>query len=128
MFQNNVEALNMARAMMSHAGARQGVIARNMAHADTPGFRAADLPDFTEIYRKGATLALRKTRAAHLSGGSATAVPARPAMGEAAPNGNSVSLEREMVRAAEARHQHDMGLAIYRSLSGVIRTSLGRGR
>ena len=52
------------------------------------------------------------------------AIRARP--GEAAPNGNTVSIEREMLTAAEGRQQHDMALAITKSLGGVIRTSLGR--
>ena len=48
--------------------------------------------------------------------------------GTAAPNGNSVSLEAEMVKAVEVRQQHEMALAIYRSSSNVVRASLGRGR
>jgi flagellar basal-body rod protein FlgB len=48
--------------------------------------------------------------------------------GAEAPNGNSVSLEKEMVKSAEARQEHEMALAIYRATSDVIRASLGRQR
>ena len=128
MFENNVEAMKMARALAQHASARQGVIARNIAHADTPGYRAQDLPSFAETYRDQMSTPLRATRSGHDPGPRMTTLSMRPVTGEPSPNGNSVSLEAEMVKAAETRHQHDMALAIYKSLSGMIRTSLGRGR
>jgi flagellar basal-body rod protein FlgB len=43
-----------------------------------------------------------------------------------APNGNSVSLEREMMRAAETRQSHDMALAVYGTARGILRAALGR--
>jgi flagellar basal-body rod protein FlgB len=124
MFQS-VEISRMAQAMARHAGARQAVIARNIAHADTPGYKAQDLPGFAASHAAGD--GLRTTRAGHAT--SQVAFAARPVTGgsAAAPNGNSVSLETEMVKAAEARQQHDMALAIYRSVSTILRTSLGRG-
>ncbi len=124
MFQNNVEVLNMARAMAAHAAARQGVIARNVANADTPGYRAVDLPSFAETWRSGA----RGMPASARAGTGEVRSQGGTQAGTMSPNGNSVSLEAEMVKAAEARQAHDMALAIYKSLSGAIRTSLGRGR
>ena len=50
----------------------------------------------------------------------------RPMPGAASPNGNSVSLEAEMVKAVDVKQQHDMALSIYRSVSEIIRASLGR--
>jgi flagellar basal-body rod protein FlgB len=122
-----LELTRMAQAMAAQAGARMGVIAQNVAQADTPGYKARDLPDFAEVWRDSAPL--RATRAGHLG------MPDRPPVPEArivpatgAPNGNTVSLEGEMVKAAEARHSHEMALAIYRSTSDLVRTALGRGR
>ena len=43
------------------------------------------------------------------------------------PNGNTVSLEDEMVKAADVRHQHELALAVYSSALNILRTSLGRG-
>jgi flagellar basal-body rod protein FlgB len=43
------------------------------------------------------------------------------------PNGNSVSLETEMVKAVEVKRQHDQALAIYKSSMNVLRASIGRG-
>lgn len=117
----------MAQAMSAHAGSRMGIIARNVAHADTPGYKAMDLPSFAEAYRAAEPDRLRQTRPGHLSR-LATEVLAQPRRsgGAETPNGNSVSLEQEMVKAAAVRQDHEMALAIYRNTSDIIRASLGR--
>ena len=48
--------------------------------------------------------------------------------GEASPNGNTVSLEQEMVRGTQAKSNHDLALTVYKTSLDIIRTSLGRGR
>ena len=45
---------------------------------------------------------------------------------EASPNGNTVSLEAEMLKSIEAKREHDRALAIYKSALSVLRISLGR--
>ena len=45
---------------------------------------------------------------------------------KAAPDGNTVSLARELVKSVDARQQHDMALSVYRATSEIVRTSLGR--
>ena len=123
-----LELTAMAQAMSSHAGARMGVIARNIANADTPGYKAMDLPDFAETYALTGG-ELRATRARHLGGRPKGFEPeARRNDGAGAPNGNTVSLEQEMVKAASVRQDHEMALAIYRNTSDIIRASLGRSR
>jgi flagellar basal-body rod protein FlgB len=119
-----LEIVRMAQALAQHAGARQGIVARNIAHADTPGYKAQDLPDFAAVVDGGA---LRATRKGHLAT-SEEAMEPRPRAtgGGASPDGNTVSLEREMVTAAGIRQQHEMALAIYRNSADIIRASLGR--
>lgn len=123
-----LELTRMAQALASHAGSRMGVIAKNVAHADTPGFKAQDVADFASVWNDSGE-AMRSTRPGHI------AEPARmsdlisfDSGGAEAPNGNSVSLEKEMVKSVEARQEHEMALAIYRATSDVIRASLGRQR
>lgn len=117
----------MAQSMASHAGARMGLIAQNVAQADTPGYKSMDLPPFAEAYRDAKPVALRQTRSGHMEGQApqTLALPRR-SPGAEAPNGNSVSLEQEMVKAAGVRQDHEMALAIYRNTSDIIRASLGR--
>lgn len=130
---NNLEIMKQAQAMASHASARQTSIAKNIANADTPGYRPTDIVPFEQAYRADAGgMAMRQTRAGHT--GTMATNPfqadalARPIAGATSPNGNGVSIEAEMVKSAEVRHQHDMALSIYQSSLGILRTSLGRGR
>lgn len=107
-----LEVTRLAHALAAHASMRQSVIAANVANADTPGYRARDVEDFVTHLRRldsGSPPRLTTTTGPALS-----------------PNGNSVSLETEMMKAVETRHQFDLALTVYRSVSGIIRTSLGR--
>ena len=123
-----IELTRMAQAMAADAGARLGVIARNVANADVPGYKALTLPDFAETYAAGDSV-LRATRPGHQGASNAQpAAIARVSPGNGSPNGNTVSLEDEMVNAAGARQQNDMALAIYRATSNILRASLGRPR
>ncbi len=125
----NLAVFRLAYAMATHAGARQAVVAQNMANSDTPGYRAQDIAPFqaeTETYQ--ATFTSRATRPGHLHGtgtGTTFAVGDRPGA-VADPNGNSVSLETEMIHAVDTKRQHDRALTIYRSSLTILRGAIGR--
>ena len=123
-----IEILQMASAMASHASARQNAVAQNIANADTPGYAARDLPSFESLYQSGRVDDMRATRAGHIGAdhivSTSYKVTADP--DATSPDGNSVSLEDEMVKSVEVKRQHDLALAIYRSSLTVLRTSLGR--
>jgi flagellar basal-body rod protein FlgB len=123
-----LELTRMAQSLAAHSGSRMAVIAENVANADTPGYKAKDLPDFAKVFAADDG-DMRTTRPGHLIAASLTVTPTpERGRGNEAPNGNSVSLEAEMVKSVEARQNHDMALAIYRATSDVIRASLGRSR
>ena len=123
------EVLTLASSLAAHAAERQSAIARNVANADTPGYRAQDLPDFAETYRAQDAGGMRQTRAGHL-GAPATMQSFTPGeraqQGTLSPNGNSVSLEAEMVKAADVRRDHDLALAIYGKSLAILHASIGR--
>ncbi|WP_324753307.1 FlgB family protein [Roseovarius sp. Pro17] len=123
-----LQIFRMAHAMAQHAGARQSVLARNMANADTPGYAARDVAPFAETYRNDAGFAPRTTRPGHMSeSAGGHAVEIRDASrGQTDPNGNSVSLETEMLKAVDTKRQHDRALAIYKSSLTVLRAATGR--
>ncbi len=129
MFQN-LDIFKMSHAMAVHAGRQQATAAQNVANADTPGFKARRLPTFAQSFLRHSDegTAQRASRDRHLhgsaSGGGVMARIDRTAPVD--PNGNSVSLENEMLHALEAKRQHDRALAIYKTSLGILRTSLGR--
>lgn len=129
----SLDVLRQAQAMAAHAGARQSAIARNVANADTPGYRPTDLLPFAQAYRAAdMAFAQRATRPGHFGPAGAAAVVKdhllTPVQGATSPNGNGVSIEAEMMKAAEVRHQHELALSIYQNALGILKTSLGRPR
>lgn len=119
----------MAHALAAHAAERQSQIARNVANADTPGYKAQDLSPFADTLDASSATAMRATRAGHLHGqGDASAAAIRERPGEASPNGNTVSVENEMMQAARVRQSHDMALSIYSSARGIMSAALGKAR
>lgn len=128
MFQN-LNVFSLAHAMARHAGLRQAVVAENMANADTPNYRTRDVTPFREALDSQEGFAkLTATRSGHLSdhGGLPTSWSVEEQPGEVAPNGNSVSVELEMLRAIETQRQHSRAMAIYKSNLTQLRSSLGR--
>lgn len=125
MFQT-LNVFRTAIAMARHAGAAQAASAQNIANSDTPGYRGLDLPAFTESFRQ-TPAAMRATRARHLNpppGGDSGPDMTRRRR-PADPNGNTVSLEQEMLTAVDAQRAHERALAIYRSNLTLLRASLG---
>ncbi|WP_347137605.1 FlgB family protein [Paracoccus sp. SSK6] len=122
----NIEMMRMARALGQHASQRQITVARNIANADTPGFKAKDVASFTDSYR-AASAPLRTTDPRHLDAPDwSPATYMTAAETGVSPNGNSVSLEEEMLKAAEVKRSHDLSLGIYSSALDLMRTSIGR--
>lgn len=124
-----LEIFRMASAMAKHAGTRQAAIAQNVANADTPGFKARDIAGFAEVLsqRRDAS-GQYATRAGHLNGSIDPFQPEFRIVKTAAesPNGNSVSIEEEMMKAVDTQRQHERSIAIYRSSLNILRTALGR--
>jgi flagellar basal-body rod protein FlgB len=126
----SLSILKLASSLAAHSSARQTLVTENIANADTPGYRARDLPDFAEALDAGPGLANRATRPGHMDFGGGGAIDAAAeevaSFGAETPNGNSVSLEDQMMRAAEIRQNHDLALCVYRKTMDILRASLGR--
>ncbi|MBM7066204.1 FlgB family protein [Actibacterium sp. 188UL27-1] len=125
---DKLEIFQLAGGMARHAGARQNVIARNLANTDTPGFKSQDISSFARSVDGSSDTGLRASRVGHLTDASAAGGwrVSDAGGGSNAPNGNSVSLEGEMVKAAETQQQHTTAISIYRSAIDILSTSLGR--
>lgn len=127
---DSTEIVRMAQELARHSGARQAEIARNVGNADTPGYRARDVAAFADAYRSALPMPARATRDGHMAGLDAPDRFRRvdDARTEPSPNGNSVSIEVEMMKSAEVRQSHGMALAVYKTSLDLMRATLGRGR
>jgi flagellar basal-body rod protein FlgB len=126
---DKLEIMRMAQSMTLHAGARQGTVAQNIANADTPGYRAQDVMPFHDAYETTSSFTMKSTRGQHFGSQDNSSIYASTIVdsdGAESPNGNTVSLEGEMVKSSEIQAQHDKALAIYKSSLDIIRASIGK--
>jgi flagellar basal-body rod protein FlgB len=125
----------MLRQRMTWLNQRQDVLSRNVANADTPGFVARDLKpvDFSDI--------LRGTSPGALQGGAMrTTDPRHIAISpskqstfddyethdvESNPNGNSVSLEMEMIKVSDTQAQFQAAANLYAKAMTLMKTAIG---
>lgn len=120
--------VSLAERRLAWLDARQRLLARNVANADTPGFRPSDAVPFQAVLaRSHAAAGLVTTDARHL-------MPARHAslaaearrVAERTPNGNAVSLDEQAVRIAETDQAHALAMGLHRKYIGLFRMTLGR--
>jgi flagellar basal-body rod protein FlgB len=87
------------------------------------------IASFADTYRTSSEgVVPLRSRAGHLAGLTQTGSAARQtyAATEPSPNGNTVSLEEEMLQSAEVQREHDRALAIYKHGLTILRTVLAR--
>lgn len=124
----------MLRNRMQWQQTRQKVLAENVANADTPGFRARDLkeprfqPDGAVAAAGLPAIGVERTSGLHLAGSGAGA-PSEERTGtrfEMTPSGNAVSLEDEMLKAADNQGDYQLASLLYRKSLQTLRTAVGR--
>lgn len=117
---SELKLLQLYGSLARHSAADQAVRAENIANADVPGYKAQEIEAFADF--------LDRSRMA--VGGDRLHRHLQPAIGDgqmpAKPNGNTVNLENEALRAAEAAGRHDMALTVYNKSLDLLRSALGR--
>ena len=113
--------------------ARQGVLAENVANAETPGFQAHELKPFDMELEKSQArlqpLTTAATQPGHFSvfSASSAAYGATTDGGyEITPEGNGVTLEDQMTKVAENQMDFQTVTALYMRSVNIIKTALGR--
>lgn len=115
----------LADRRLAWVSARQSVLAQNIANADTPGFRAKDLSPFGAALAQAA-LPLAATASGHLPGSTESLGRVLTVTGETSPDGNSVAIDRELVKVAEADSAHEAAIGVTKSYLSMFRTVIGR--
>ena len=121
---NNV--LDLAARQASWLLARENLVAQNVANANTPGYKAADLKPF-EASLQTASLQLTATSPRHFSIAESVPGPS-PALdddsssgkGEAFLSGNDVSLEQEMMKGSEVNRAYALNAALAKAFNGML--------
>lgn len=114
----------LADRRLSWLDRRLSALAGNVANADTPGFRPRDLTPFATSL--GGALAATRTRPGHLAGTMDGPGVVAADDGERAPNGNSVSLDAELLRVSQTDAAHELVRDVYKKYLTMFRTAAGR--
>lgn len=123
--------------MMRHLGGRQRIIAENIANSETPGYKARtmDNPDFGSMV--GVASGTRRIgRPSVAPTERMAALGASERLGriredkdvlETKPDGNSVSLEEQLLTLGQVQADFATVTNLYRKQMGLLRTAIGKG-
>ncbi len=122
------------RTKMRWHQARQGVLAENVANADTPGYRARDLKNVNferTLQLSLGSVSAARTHSAHFSAGIAGRSNVhgtqKAEQFEITPNGNGVTLEEQMMQVTANQMDYHAAATLYSRGLGMIRTAVKRG-
>jgi len=137
---SGIDLFQVAGDRMRYLTERQTLIARNIANADTPGYKAQDLAPFTPVSASGGTavagvspVLLAQTNPVHLQL-EPDAVESQPPVATEAdyggekPSGNTVSVEEQMIRSADVSNAFAMASAVYAKSISIMKTAVDYGR
>jgi len=117
------DVFDLAARQASWLLARQQVVAQNVANANTPGYKTADLKPF-DAALQSASLQLAATSPAHFVLDKSQ-VAADPEAGNADNpdvyfSGNDVSQEDEMSKAGEISRAYVLNTSVVKALNGML--------
>lgn len=130
----NIPLFQAMGAKMSYLDTKQGVIAQNIANADTPDYRARELTnvDFGSMLREVSgryNVKMEATAPGHLSSNNDPANPRNNKSRttyEVAPAGNSVIIEEQMVNATKNTMDYNLVTNLMRKNVSMFMTALGK--
>ncbi len=117
----------MLRTRMKWHTKRQDILAENVANADVPNYRAKDLAELK--FDVPTSLGPQRTNPLHISasGNSQPDLFARNApIFEITPEGNSVSLEDEMIKIGQNQQDYQAAATLYQRSLDVLRLAVSR--
>ena len=130
--------MSMLRQRMSWLNERQNVLSQNVANADTPRFSARDIRqmEFDDILQGAGGVLMPKldnlstTNSRHIgikNTSTGDYAPFDAPDVEASPNGNTVSLEEQMIKISDTQAQFQAATNLYAKAMSMMRTAIGRG-
>jgi flagellar basal-body rod protein FlgB len=105
---------------------RQEAISTNVAHANTPGYAAKDVQPFEAVLQSSSRMAMATSDPGHLRDSGAAAEAVMQPDGDAwhtYDSGNSVSLEKEMVKAGEVNGAFALNNSVIKAFHRMLLTS-----
>lgn len=118
------------REKMRFLSQRQAIISKNIANADTPGFKALDLSAPQGKNSGSGSLKLATTSPKHLTGNNGSSsnfkVFRQKTAYETAPNGNNVSIEEQTTKLAGNNIEHQTTKSALKKISNLMSMAIGQ--
>ena len=133
---DDIPVIAMMQRGMSWMTRNHEVLARNIANADTPHFKALELEpvDFAAMLGRASRAGtLTQTAAGHMSGGRGAGddgarIREIPNPYEMSETGNSVSLEEQAVKIALNAMNYQLAVTLYTKSVSMLRAAIGQRR
>lgn len=116
----SVQLFQLAAQQARWLAARQSAIAGNIANVNTPGYGAVDIEPFDRVL-DSRRVSMVNTAPGHVPIGGGSSFGLRQADEPSLlPSENSVSLEKELIKASEVRRAFDLNTAIVKSFHRMM--------
>jgi len=131
----DIPLMAMLKDRMAWLGKRQDILSQNVAGADVPGYKPRDLKpvDFEQTLKaasgtnRSAAGSLTLTDPHHIAAGRTSGgfEEKDSTDVESSPNGNSVSLEAQMIKVAETQAEFQAAANLYAKAIDMMKTAIG---
>lgn len=111
---------------------RQGLLAENVANAETPGYRGRDLAQYSFADRLGAmssaSVSTTATQPMHFAVDSGDGAVGAQTMAnfELTPEGNGITLEDEMMKVTTNMMDYQAATSLYQKSVRILRVAMGK--
>ena len=123
----NTDLLTALKGSLAYNGARQKILATNIANNDTPNYKAKDLKalNFKKLLTSQSDFTLSRTSASHFSGGSKSlgGQSLRPIIErdpyDSTPDGNKVNLEQQLTKMNQVTSNYTLATNLIRKYKSL---------
>ncbi len=125
----DIGLFNLAEKRLAWTAQRQGVLAANIANANTPGFQTRDVAPFAKVLSGYNPVQPVMTRVGHMEGtlptGSAPLTRDPPTA--RALDGNSVALDEQLTKIADTETTQSLVTTVWKKYTLLFNIALGKG-
>jgi flagellar basal-body rod protein FlgB len=119
----SIDIFALSEKRLAWIGQRQGVLAQNIANANTPGYVARDVKPFAEVLAAQTQQTESDSLIPISSGAAASSVPSTSGR---SLDGNAVVLDQQLEKVAETDTAHQLASNLYKKYVSLFKTAIGR--
>lgn len=120
--------LGLLSSKMGYLSQKQSLHAQNVAHSNTPNYKARELEPFSfGDAMKKARMKMELTDSRHIlppSMAGVNAATVKVKNYDASPDGNTVDVEQELMKVSETGMNYQLATSLYRKVTGLFKIAL----